>query len=191
MNILFQSLSPSLRLFPSFTSLPAPFPLVSSLALNPLYADSVLHTVHTPPHLRLHLETTRSDPFLVMRRTTPSSSPLIRPMYPRGLGEAPNSKRANLNTAGPETMGTSTDHTGCEQMVEQPRDMRSGKGCSFFSRLRTTHETTAGANYYIIRVILIITAYNALPSTFRRVCKFIEAIFKCLADIAISLRNKI
>jgi len=32
-------------------------------------------------------------------------------------------------------------------MVEQPRDMRSGKSCSFLSRPRTTHETAAGANY--------------------------------------------
>lgn len=35
-------------------------------------------------------------------------------------------------------------------MVEQPRDMRSGKGYSFFSRPRTTHETTASANYHQI-----------------------------------------
>ena len=30
---------------------------------------------------------------------------------------------------GSETMGTSTDHTGCEQMVQQPADMRSGNRC--------------------------------------------------------------
>lgn len=31
-----------------------------------------------------------------------------------------------------ETMGTSMDHTGCEQMVEQAGDMRSGKNYLYF-----------------------------------------------------------
>jgi len=129
--------------FPLSRFFPAPFLLVSLLALNSLYADSV-----TPcTHHRLHLETTRSDPFLVMRRTAPSLPP-YPPTYPRvGGGTQFETSEFEYGRPGPETMGTSTDHTGCEQMVEQPRDMRSGNGCSFFSRPQTTHETTAGANY--------------------------------------------
>lgn len=72
-------------------------------------------------------------------------------------------------------MGTSTDHTGCEQMVEQPRDMRSGKGCSFLSRPRTTHETAAagGANYRLSQgdpYYLLPTLHNMVGRENAREC---------------------
>ncbi|KAG7197112.1 hypothetical protein KM043_007203 [Ampulex compressa] len=53
-------------------------------------------------------------------------------------------------------MGTSTDHTGCEQMVEQPEDMRSGKGSPFFparelppSRLAALGTTSFARSTYL------------------------------------------
>ena len=54
-------------------------------------------------------------------------------MYPQvGGGTQFETSEFEYSRPGSETMGTSMDHTGCEQMVEQPQDMRSGKDCSFF-----------------------------------------------------------
>lgn len=141
MNILFQSLSPSLSPSPFLFLVPS---CSFSLSFSPRSEPSVrrqCYTVHTPPR-RSSVSTsrqTRSDPFLVMRRTAPSPLlPLPRPCpptYPRvGGGTQFETSEFEYSRPGPETMGTSSDHTGCEQMVEQPRDMRSGKGCSFFSQ---------------------------------------------------------
>lgn len=176
MNILFQSLSlplssslsfslfslsfslflvPFHRLFSSSPYLSFSFyqiSLAGALSVPPSDLTFVHHVPSSsslPPVPPPPQDNTRSDPLL---RNTDAPDPATSdrpPAYPQvGGGTQFETSEFEYGRPGPETMGTSTDHTGCEQMVEQPRDMRFGKDCSFLSRPRTTHETAAGrANY--------------------------------------------
>ena len=96
-------------------------------------AHTVLHRVHhasPPPFLFRSVIRKQAKPL------SSSSSSLSREYRERSLlllcspllspfGQFETSE-FEYGRPGSETMGTSTDHTGCEQMVQQPEDMRSG-----------------------------------------------------------------